>query len=316
MPLPRTTHHSDHPLPDLAARASGRTVSVVVPARNEARTVGEVVGTIRRTLVEEHRIVDEIVVVDGGSTDETAAVAAAAGATVVDQRGAVPKLPADAAEPTGKGDALWRGLLATSGELVCFVDADVHDPGPELVAGPLAPLLLSPGVGLVKAAYDRPRRTASGVLPRGGGRVTEILGRPLLAAFWPELDFVVQPLAGEYAGRRDVLEQLPFVAGYGVEIGLLVDVADLLGPEGIAQVDLGVREHDHQPLAALGVMAAEILTVALRRAQHQGRLDGGIHRDPGQLAQPVRGAGEVLELRTTRVAPAERPPARELRDLS
>lgn len=260
-----------------ARRASGLDVVAVVPARDEEATVSEVVSGL--TELVDADLLTEVVVVDGHSRDATAARASAAGARVVTQDERPMTLPAG----HGKGDALWQGVAATEGDVVLFVDADVRGFTADFIVPLLAPLLVEPEVHFVKAAYDRPLATTGD--PTGGGRVTTLMARPLLAVLWPELGFVEQPLAGEYAGRRDLLESLPFVQGYGVEIGLLLDTFARHGPDAIAQVHLGIREHGHQPLDALGVMATEILAVALDRARQQGRSAAAEPR----VAQDVQG---------------------------
>lgn len=295
----RTWHHTVFDADDLAARKTraGHTVSVVVPALDEEATVAGVVGSVRGPLV------DEIIVVDGGSTDATADRAAAAGARVVDQHATL----VEAGPGRGKGDALWKGLASTSGDLVVFLDADVADPSPHFVVGLLGPLLTEPSVACVKGFYDRPLRTERGLRPAGGGRVTELTARPLIASFWPELSGIAQPLAGEYAARRSVLEQVPFVQGYGVEFALLTDLAGRLGIEAIGQVDLGRRLHDHQPLDALARMSAEIFHVALTRLAVQGWLV--FARSPATtLPQPVRDASGAMRLRMASIGVSERPP--------
>ena len=303
-PAPRTHQHTDHSAGELATRAAaqGRSAVVVVPALDEQDTVGQVVGVLRSALVEDVELLDEVLVVDGGSTDATVARARDAGARVVHQDEVLPSL----GSRSGKGDALWKGLAATDADLVAFVDADVVDPDPRLVVGLLGPLLADPGLALVKAAYDRPLVLDGHEVPGGGGRVTELLARPLLAAFWPELAFLAQPLAGEYAARRDVLEQVPFACGYGVELALLVDVAALAGPDAIAQVDLGARRHPHQSLPALGRMAATILATAAARLRDEGRLVG--EPPAGRLPQPVRDVAGALHLDVHEVALEQRPP--------
>lgn len=246
---------------ELLAAKRGSTVSVVLPALNEQETVAGVVAAVRAA----GALVDEIVVMDGGCTDDTAARARAAGARVVGLAEAMPEL-----EPLpGKGEVLWRSLAVTTGDVVAFVDADLVEVGPEMVTGLLGPLLTEPRVQLVKGFYRRPLRlegTSGGHLPGGGGRVTELIARPLLARFAPALSAVVQPLGGEYAARRELLTRLPFAGGYGVEIGLLMDTLRLAGLDAIGQADLGVRKHRNRDLADLGVMAAEILAVVLDRA--------------------------------------------------
>ena len=282
-------------------RAQGTTVSVVLPALDEEPTVGAIVRAVREALVADAPLVDEVVVVDSGSADRTAAVAAAAGARVVDT---TTVLPAHGRVP-GKGEALWKGLHAADGDLVVFVDADLVGFDPQFVVGLLGPLLTDPAIGYVKALYDRPLATTEGIVPSGGGRVTELLARPLLNAWWPELSGFVQPLSGEYAGRRDLLEQVPFVSGYGVEFGLLVDLAGLAGVDALAQVDLGTRQHGHQSDAALGRMAGQILQTAIARRPGTG------HPAP-ELLQFLRTADGV-EAVSWDVGVGERPPMRSVR---
>jgi glucosyl-3-phosphoglycerate synthase len=246
----RTYTATDYQAAVLAAakRAQSRTVSVVLPALNEERTVGAIVEEIRRELVERQPLVDELVVVDSGSTDRTVAVAAKAGARVALVGDVLP----ERGHVTGKGEALWKSLHVTDGDLVVFIDSDLISFDPQFVVGLLGPLLTDPTVGYVKGLYDRPLSTTEGLVPSGGGRVTELTARPLLGALWPQLSGFVQPLSGEYAGRRDLLEQVPFVSHYGVEFGLLIDLAELAGVDALAQVDLGTRRHSHQPAPALG----------------------------------------------------------------
>jgi glucosyl-3-phosphoglycerate synthase len=281
-------------------------VSVVLPALNEERTVGEIVARIRTRLVEAVPLVDEIVVIDSGSTDRTAQAAAAAGARVVHRDAILPSLPS----VPGKGEVLWRSLLATSGDVVCFIDADLRRFDPALVRGILGPLLCDPSVQLVKAAYDRPLLDAGNVLPGGGGRVTELVARPLLNLHWPRLAGIVQPLAGEYAARRSLLERLPFPCGYGVELGLLVDALHVAGLDAIAQVDVGTRYHRHQADHALGRMASEIWQTALTRLRRSGHLAGGAPLHTG-LTQFHRQDGGFHPF-THEIAAHERPPMTSL----
>jgi glucosyl-3-phosphoglycerate synthase len=289
---------TDRPLHRVLAakRATGQTVSVVLPALNEEETVGDIVAVIRHDLMRQAPLVDEIVVVDSGSTDRTSEVAAAAGARVVHRDEILPRLPA----VPGKGEVLWRSLLVTGGDIVCFVDADLREFSSDFVLGIVGPLLTDPGIDLVKAMYDRPLRGAAGQ----GGRVTELMARPLLNMHWPQLAGFVQPLGGEYAARRSLLEQLPFPVGYGVELGMLVDALHLAGLDALAQVDVGVRVHRHQDGQALGRMAAAIYRTA------QLRLARG-HLIRPALTQFERGA-DGFEPRTYSVDTEERPPMTEI----
>jgi glucosyl-3-phosphoglycerate synthase len=290
----------------LTAAKEGRTVDVVLPARTEASTVGAIVERLRRELVELVPLVDEIVVVDSGSDDGTAGVAAAAGARVVRQDAVLPRLR----NVPGKGEALWKSLIVTSGDVVAFVDADLRDFDPQFVVGLLGPLLTDPGVSFVKAIYDRPLSLSDRILPTGGGRVTELVARPLLNLHWPQLAGFVQPLAGEYAARRTLLERLPFLSGYGVDIGLLIDVAELAGLDAMAQVDLGRRAHRNQDDAALGRMAAQVTLAVLSRLQVHNKVVPV--QEIGRTLTQFRRVGGVHEPLTSDVSVTERPPMASL----
>lgn len=290
-----------------AKRAAGPagTVSVVLPALDEEPTVGEIVRVIRRELMERLPLVDELVVIDSGSADRTAELAAAAGARVVHRDDILPRLPAAA----GKGEVLWRSLLVTSGEIVCFVDADLREFDPAFVSGIVGPLLTDPSIQLVKAMYDRPLETGGAVVPAGGGRVTELVARPLLNLHWPQLAGFVQPLGGEYAARRSLLERLPFPTGYGVELGLLVDALDRAGLDALAQVDVGVRHHRHQDGQALGRMAATIYRTALERLDRTHRLKATPDLVSPLLTQFTRDpATRAFSAHSHPVGALERPP--------
>jgi glucosyl-3-phosphoglycerate synthase len=238
--------------------AQATTISVCLPARDEEATVGHIVATVRRNLVERVPLVDEIVVVDDGSKDATAEAARWEGAVV---HAAAEILP-EAGVGSGKGNALWLSLFATTGEIVCWVDADVRNFRADFITRLVEPLLVDPSAGFVKGYYRRPLFGR----PTGGGRVTELVARPLLSALFPQLTHIVQPLGGEYAGRRALLEAVPFVEGYGVDFGLLVDIASAFGAESIHQADLGVREHRNRPIEELAPMSMEVVLTALRRA--------------------------------------------------
>ena len=241
-----------------AKRRTGQTVSVCLPARDEEATVGQIVAAVRTDLVDGPGLVDEIVVLDDGSTDGTAEAARRAGARVLAVEDVLPELAAG----SGKGNALWKSLYAAEGDLICWLDADVRNFDSHFVTQLLEPLLVDPGIAFVKGYYERPLHGQ----PSGGGRVTELMARPLLCALFPQLARFVQPLAGEYAGRRDVLESVPFVEGWGVEIGLLIDIAERFGIDSIAQRDLGTREHRNRGLDELAPQAMAVLVTGLRRA--------------------------------------------------
>ncbi|RSM82908.1 glucosyl-3-phosphoglycerate synthase [Amycolatopsis sp. WAC 01375] len=293
----RTWQNPDWTLDDIVAAKGDRTVSVVLPALDEEDTVAEVVGTVRPML---GTIVDELVVMDSGSTDATAELAARAGARVVHREDVLPDLP----PVPGKGEVLWRSLAATTGDVVVFLDSDLVDPDPAFVPTLLGPLLCEDGVHLVKGFYRRPLRLESS----GGGRVTELLARPVLSALRPSLSGLIQPLGGEYAATREFLESVPFAAGYGVEIGLILDAEARYGLEGLAQVNLGVRKHRNRSLLQLGVMARQILGTALARC-------GIKSDDPAQLTQFAQLGDEWLP-EVAEVSVSDRPPMRDVRRLS
>lgn len=258
----RTSAITDWTLERVVAAKGSQRVSVIIPARDEEATVGAIVAAIRRDLMAGPvPLVDDLLVVDSDSEDRTAAVAREAGARVVATTEVLPDIPT----VPGKGEAMWRGLAATTGDIVVFLDADLRSFTPAYVVALLGPLLVHPEVHLVKACYDRPLIADSGQRVMAGGRVTELVARPLINMHWPELAGVAQPLAGEYAVRRRLIESLPIPCGYGVEFALLVDVYALAGLDALAQVDLGERRHRHQDDRQLGRMAAEIWHVALDR---------------------------------------------------
>ncbi len=282
----------------VAAKArTGRSISVVLPALDEEETVESVIDSIA-PLVD--GLVDELIVLDSGSTDDTEIRSIAAGARVVSREQALP----DVVAQSGKGEALWRSLAATSGDIVVFVDSDLIDPDPMFVPRLVGPLLTGDGVHLVKGFYRRPLKVDATEDATGGGRVTELVARPLLAALRHELGGVLHPLGGEYAGSRELLTSLPFAPGYGVEIGLLVDTYDRLGLDAIAQVNLGVRAHRNRTLAELGVMSRQVVATLLSRC---GIPDSGM----GLTQFFVDGDGYLP--RTAPVSLIDRPPMNTLR---
>jgi glucosyl-3-phosphoglycerate synthase len=281
----------------LDAKASrGDRVSVVIPARDEERSIGEVVRCIRTALMDDVALVDELVVMDSLSTDDTAAAARRSGAVVWSVADVRPELGLLA----GKGEALWKSQFVTQGSVLVFVDADLTEWGTHFVTGLLGPLLHDTNVLLVKGFYDRVLDVESATPSLDGGRVTELVARPLLAMSWPELSGVVQPLAGEWAIRRELFESLSVPVGYGVEFATLVDTWSEHGLNAIAQVDLGRRGHRHQNVHDLGLMAAEILAIAATRSGLSARTEV-------ELAQFDR--AEAGQWRTRAVPTWERPPA-------
>jgi glucosyl-3-phosphoglycerate synthase len=294
----RTLRAADAPsVRSLVALAGGRTSSVVIPALDEEPTVGAVVASVRPLI--EAGLVDEVLVVDGGSRDATVASARSAGARVVP----VADLLTGHGVRPGKGESMWKALDATDGDLVVYLDADVLDPSPSWVAGLLWPLLAEPDVSFVKACYDRPLAGGGVVAPTGGGRVTELAARPLLDLLHPALSGFVQPLAGECAATRSLLESLPFSGGYAVEIGLLLDAYDAVGLDGMAQVDLGSRRHRNRDTADLGRMSAAVIAEALARS--------GVELRGGTLTQFVRD-GEAYAPSDWSIGGEARPPMRDV----
>jgi glucosyl-3-phosphoglycerate synthase len=298
----RTSTGEDWDRRALARAKQGTTVSVVLPARDEAATVGHIVDRLRRDLVEAVPLVDEVVVIDSGSTDDTARIAGSAGARVFRQDQVLPEV----GDRAGKGEALWKSLHVTTGDVVTFIDADLRDFDPQFAVGLLGPLLTDRSVDFVKGFYDRPLEDGAALLPAGGGRVTELVARPLLNLHWPRLAGFVQPLAGEYAARRSLLERIPFVSGYGVEIAMLVDILEEGGLMPMAQVDLGSRRHRNSSDAELGRMAAQVYLALFSRLERHGRAMSTA--DPQEvLTQFVREDGRFVP-RDHHVAITERPP--------
>ncbi len=259
-----TFRHDAFSAERLAAERDG-SVSVCLPARNEERTIGPILERLEP--LRELGLIDQVVVIDD-SDDRTSSIARALGAEVHPALSLMPTL----GPVLGKGDAIWRALGVLDGDYVCFLDADSERFGAHFVTGLLGPLLSASGIAFVKGLYRRPFRVGELTLPDEGGRVTELMARPLLQMFYPELGAIAQPLAGEVAARRELLTQLPFVTGYGVDIALLIDAYRAVGLDALAQVDLEVRQNAHQPLRELGPMASEVLAAVASRLEREGRL--------------------------------------------
>jgi len=267
----RTYNHKDFAdIDELLAgkEEQGVTVSVCLPTLNVRSTVGKILRVIRTEFLERRRIIDELAIIDSRSTDGTIDIARAEGATVLFDDEILQGL--DAA--SGKGEALWKSLYALEGDIIVWVDSDIKNIHPRFVYGLIGPLLTDPGVGYVKGFYERPLKEGRVSSPTGGGRVTELVIRPILNLFYPDLAYLIQPLSGEYAGRRSLLESVPFMTGYGVETGLLIDIYNTFGLWSLAQVDLEVREHYNQPLEALSKMSFGVLQAVFKRLDSDGKV--------------------------------------------
>lgn len=275
----------------LLGRKHGRSVSVIVPAKECAETIAGVLQGTAGPLLDAG-LVDELIVVDAASADGTAALASRCGARVLQQD----ELEADLGPALGKGDAMWRALRQADGEVICFLDADTADPHPDHLLGLLGPILSDDSIVMVKGAFERPLDTGAGKLADEGGRVTELMARPLLNMHEPLLAGLSQPLAGEVAARRELLEALPFPVGYGVEIAMLIDTLRLCGLDALAECHLGTRQNRHQPLRALGEMAYAVLAAVERRRPETPSAT------PGRYMRPWQDGA------TVEVPVAERPP--------
>jgi len=300
-----TYHHSSFSdikhLVDLKEK-KGVKISLAFPTFNEEETIGQEVRVIREKLQKEYPLLNEVAVIDSGSTDRTREVAREAGADVyladdyLSRFGVV----------RGKGENLWKSLYLLEGDIIVWIDADIKNIHPKFVYGPLGPLLENDHIEYVKSFYERPLKLMNRMRRSGGGRVTEILVRPLLANFYPELAGFVQPLSGEYAGRRGVLEAVPFRVGYGVETGLLIDIYEKFGLESLAQVDLDQRVHRNRGLAALGRMSFAILHTFFMRLRQQGIISTDIKIS--KEFDLVRRRGENIFLEREEFTLIERPP--------
>jgi len=284
-----------------AKRAAGATVSVCLPALDVAATIGPILAGVREHWMNGLPLVDELVVVDSHSRDATVAIARNAGASVYQDDAILP----ESGSARGKGEALWKSLAATRGDLVVWLDSDLVDFSPAYVPGLLGPLLGNDDIGFVKAIYTRQLGATN-----DGGRVTEICARPLISLFYPELAGIAQPLAGEQAGRRSLLERVPFFTGYAVEIGLLIDILRTAGLGALAQVELGTRAHVNQPTPALGEMAFAIQHAVLQRLAGDGRIPEELAEADGYARPERRNGGWVLT--TTPIAPTQRGPIADM----
>ncbi len=280
----------------------GLTISLGLPTLNEERTIGKVIQTIHAKLVERYRLLDEIVVIDSNSTDRTVEIAQSLGVPVIRH----PDILHQYGMWTGKGEALWKSLSVLRGDLIAWIDTDIANIHPRFVYGILGPLIREPRLMYVKGFYQRPLRLGRRLEARGGGRVTELVARPMINLFYPELSGLVQPLAGEYAGRRQALERVPFFAGYGVETGLLIDLFSQYGLNAIGQVDLEERIHRNQSLMALSKMAFEIIQVVMQRVDKAHHMD--LVNDLNKSMKLIRQARTQFQLEVAEIRAHERPP--------
>jgi len=307
--LDRTWHHSRFSdIGRLVAlkEQKGLKISLAFPTLNEEATIGKEILVIRTELMDRFPLLDEIVVIDSSSQDKTRQVAEQYGARVVESKDILP----NHGTYRGKGENLWKSLYALQGDIIVWVDADIANIAPKFVYGLVGPLLEDDSIGYVKAFYERPMRSSSGIAPSGGGRVTEILVRPIFSLFYPQLARLIQPLSGEYAGRRSLLEQLAFSVGYGVELGHLIDVYHEFGIESLAQVDLDLRIHRNQTTEALGRMAYGILNTFLDRARRYG--DAEVLHELGDRHVALRVEESEHKVVATEISAVERPPMIEV----
>jgi len=309
--LDRTWHHSR--FADIGALVALKNqknlkISLAFPTLNEAATIGKEILVIRTELMDRYPLIDEIAVIDSSSTDSTRKVAERFGARVFESKSILP----NQGTYRGKGENLWKSLYALQGDLIVWVDADISNIDPKFVYGLIGPLLEDDTIAYVKAFYERPIRSAESLAPSGGGRVTEILVRPLFSLFYPELARLVQPLSGEYAGRRSLLEKLAFSVGYGVELGHLIDIYHQFGIGALAQVDLDLRIHRNQTTQALGRMAYGIINTFLNRAVRYG--DAELLRELGDAHVALRVLGESHSVEKTAISAVERPPMVEIEE--
>jgi glucosyl-3-phosphoglycerate synthase len=309
--LEQTWHHSRFEdisrLVELKEK-KGYKISLAFPTLNEEKTIGKEILVLRTELMDRYHLIDEMAVIDSSSRDKTRQVAERFGARVISSRTILPKY----GSYKGKGENLWKSLYALEGDLIVWVDADISNIAPKFVYGLLGPLLEDDSISYVKAFYERPIRRSSaksGIAASGGGRVTEILVRPVFSLFYPELAALVQPLSGEYAGRRELLERLSFSVGYGVELGHLIDILGLSDSGAIAQVDLDVRIHRNQSTVSLGKMSFGILNTLFSRLEKSET--ARLLREPGDKYLSLE-KGDVLRLKETGIPAVERPPMIEI----
>jgi len=282
------------------------TISLVIPTYNEELRIGKIITVLKEKLLNKYRLLDEIVVVDSGSTDKTVKIAKKAGATVY----LASEILKRKGDYKGKGENLWKSLFVTKGDIICWIDGDIKNIHPRFVYGLVGPLLTNKNIYFTKAFYQRPMKNGNGTAPLGGGRTTELCFRPLINMFFPLLSGFIQPLSGEYAGRRKRLERLPFFTGYGVETGLLIDIQKKYGLKSIAQVDLVSRMHKNQSLSELSKQAFAVLQVISKRANTLGKfiLVGDIRRKIRIIKRNIQDNRIDYKLINAPIEQIQRPP--------
>lgn len=278
------------------------TVSVCLPTLNSASALDLILRVLSAILIEEYPLIDELAIIDGRSSDATVDIAKKYGATVFYDDEAFDGLPA----ASGKGEALWRSLYHLNGDIIAWLDSDIKNIHPRFVYGTIGPLLADPAIGYVKGFYERPLTEDGVTKPSGGGRVTELVAKPLFNLYYPELSGLIQPLSGEYAGRREVLESIPFATGYGVEAGLLIDIVETFGAEAIAQVNLETRIHANQSLPALSRMAFDIMQTAFTRLDRDKKVK--LVKPYSTTMNRVEHHGDTYEIDSRETVVIDRPP--------
>lgn len=301
----RTYHHREFAdigrLVDIKEE-QGIRISVCLPTLNTVETVGEILRVFRTELVERHPLIDQLCIIDSRSTDGTPETAESEGAEVFFDDEILPEL-----EPAaGKGEALWKSLFVLEGDIIAWVDSDIENIHPRFAYGLIGPVLTEPEIGYVKGFYERPLKQDGAIRPMGGGRVTELAVRPMLNLFYPDLAGLIQPLSGEYAGRRSVLDSVPFFTGYGVETGLVLDIYKKFGLEALAQTDLEVRVHHNQSIESLSKMSFGIMQAMFRRLEDDGKLS--LKTAPETVYNTIRCQGDERVLEQSSVKVIERPP--------